>query len=114
MGYPVDIVVTSNISRELGPDVQVIVGLPDNNPLALPFAHKKLFSERVDHYDLFIYSEDDILITKRNIEAFQPSPMCCQTTRLPVSSGQRWVRPVIGTTTPCFLAFIGMPNQWSR
>ena len=48
----------------------MIVGLPDNNPLALPFAHKKLFSERVDHYDLFIYSEDDILITKRNIEAF--------------------------------------------
>ena len=29
MGYPVDIVVTSNISKELGPDVQVIVGLPD-------------------------------------------------------------------------------------
>jgi 2-polyprenyl-3-methyl-5-hydroxy-6-metoxy-1,4-benzoquinol methylase len=70
MEYSVDIVVTSDIPRELGSEVQVVVGLPENNPMALPFAHKKLFAERADQYDLFIYSEDDILISKQNIDAF--------------------------------------------
>src|SRR5207237_3641712 len=36
-----------------------------------PFAHNQLFAERIDDYDLFIYSEDDILITTRNLEAFR-------------------------------------------
>ena len=31
---------------------------------------RRIFAERKDAYDLFIYSEDDILITQRNIEAF--------------------------------------------
>jgi SAM-dependent methyltransferase len=70
MPYEIDLVVTSNLHKDLGGDVEVITGLPSKNPHSLPFAHKRVFAERKDAYDLFIYTEDDILITKRNIEAF--------------------------------------------
>jgi SAM-dependent methyltransferase len=70
MPYQIHLVVLSNVPRSLGPGVEVVVGLPDKNPWSLPFTHKRLFSERIDQYDLFIYAEDDILITQRNIEAF--------------------------------------------
>lgn len=66
----VDIVVLSNLSKDLGPDVEVRVGIPGKDPHTLPFAHKKLFGERRDAYDLYIYAEDDILITRKNIDAF--------------------------------------------
>lgn len=66
----VDLVVTSNIPKDLGKDVEVIVGLPTKNPRSLPFAHKQIFADRKQNYDLFIYVEDDILITQRNIDAF--------------------------------------------
>lgn len=66
----VDLVVTSNIPKSLGADVEVVVGLPTKNPRSLPFAHKQIFADRRSMYDLFIYVEDDILITRRNIEAF--------------------------------------------
>ena len=49
------------------------VGLPAKDPWSLPFGHKQLFAERVDDYDLFIYSEDDILITQRNVDLFLAS-----------------------------------------
>jgi 2-polyprenyl-3-methyl-5-hydroxy-6-metoxy-1,4-benzoquinol methylase len=70
MPFHVDLIVLSNIPRELGPDVEVIVGLPSKNPWSLPFGHKQIFADRLESYDLFIYSEDDILITERNIRAF--------------------------------------------
>jgi 2-polyprenyl-3-methyl-5-hydroxy-6-metoxy-1,4-benzoquinol methylase len=70
MPYGVQIVVLSNIPKELGPDIEVRVGLPSKNPWSLPFAHKKLFAERMNDYDLFIYSEDDTLVTERNMRAF--------------------------------------------
>ncbi|MBR1363737.1 class I SAM-dependent methyltransferase [Bradyrhizobium ottawaense] len=70
MSLVVDIVVLSNIDKRARTGVECIVGLPDRNPWSLPFAHKKLFAERRDQYDLFIYSEDDILITERNIRAW--------------------------------------------
>ena len=70
MRFTVDIVVVSNIQKSLGPGIEVIVGLPSKDPWSLPFAHKKVFADRADHYDLFIYSEDDTLITERNICAF--------------------------------------------
>jgi SAM-dependent methyltransferase len=69
-GYDVDIVVHSNIPKDLGPDIEVIVGLPSDDPWSLPFAHKQLFSERRNDYDLFIYSEDDTLLREANIDAF--------------------------------------------
>jgi len=70
MRFEMRIVVLSDVPKHLPPDVQVRVGTPSSNPRSLPFAHRKLFSENRDSYDLFIYSEDDILITQRNIEAF--------------------------------------------
>ncbi len=66
----VDIVVTSNLHKNLGPGVEVVVGLPTKDPRSLPFAHKRIFAERLSAYDLFIYDEDDNLITQRNIDAF--------------------------------------------
>lgn len=69
MPFEIDIVVVSNLDKSaLG--VQCRVGIPNKNPWSLPFAHKKLFAERADKYDLFIYSEDDILITEENLRAF--------------------------------------------
>ncbi len=71
MPYEIDIVAVSNIQKDLGPAIEVRVGLPDEkNPHSLPFAHRTILAERANNYDLFIYSEDDILITARNIEAF--------------------------------------------
>lgn len=70
MSLTVDIVVLSNIDKRAVSGVECIVGLPTRDPWSLPFAHKKLFVERHDQYDLFIYSEDDILITERSIRAW--------------------------------------------
>ena len=70
MPFDVDIVIFSNIDKKFGSDVQCVVGLPAKNPWSLPFAHKRLFAERRDQYDLFVYSEDDVLITEGNILAF--------------------------------------------
>ncbi|UZE48036.1 hypothetical protein ONR75_24775 [Rhodopseudomonas sp. P2A-2r] len=70
MTIDVDIVVLSNVSKNAGDGVRCLVGLPTKNPWSLPFGHKKLFAENVDRYDLFLYSEDDILVTERNIRAF--------------------------------------------
>lgn len=66
----VDIVVLSEAPKDLGSDVEVVVGLPAKNPWTLPFAHKSVFAQRVERYDLFIYSEDDIVISERQIRAF--------------------------------------------
>jgi len=70
MPYTTDIVVLSNVPKDLGRDVQVVVGLPSKDPHSLPFGHKQVFANRINNYDLFIYTEDDILITQRNVEAF--------------------------------------------
>jgi 2-polyprenyl-3-methyl-5-hydroxy-6-metoxy-1,4-benzoquinol methylase len=66
----VDIVVTSNLAKDLGKDVEVAVGMPTKDPWSLGFAHKRIFADRIAKYDLFIYTEDDVLITQRNIDAF--------------------------------------------
>src|SRR4029077_12422432 len=67
MAFDVDIVVLSNLRKHLSADIRVFVGLPNRNPWSLPFAHKPLFLEGLEQYDLFVYSEDDILITERNL-----------------------------------------------
>lgn len=70
MPFETDIVILSNIPKNLGSDVEVILGCPTKDPWSLPFGHKRVFAERVSDYDLFIYSEDDTLITERHIRAF--------------------------------------------
>lgn len=64
------VIVLSNVPKELGSNVEVVVGLPTKDPWSLPFGHKKIFAERLEDYDIFIYSEDDMLITWKNIEFF--------------------------------------------
>jgi len=70
MKYDVDIVILSDIKKDLGSDIEVKVGLPTENPWSLPFAHKQLFADRINDYDLFIYTEDDTLLQEKNIDAF--------------------------------------------
>jgi len=70
MPWPVDVVIVSNVPKDLGPRVEVRVGVPAKNPWSLPFAHRALFNERKNDYDLFIYSEDDTLVRAANIRAF--------------------------------------------
>ena len=70
MPFDVRIVVVSNIEKALPRGAELKVGLPTRDPWSLPFAHKKILAGGVDDYDLFIYSEDDTLVTTNNIEAF--------------------------------------------
>ncbi|MCK1631818.1 MULTISPECIES: methyltransferase domain-containing protein [unclassified Bradyrhizobium] len=70
MPFAVDVVMLSNIDKSTAFETECLVGLPTSDPWSLPFAHKKLFAERRDQYDLFIYSEDDILISERNVRAW--------------------------------------------
>ena len=71
MSFPVDIVVLSNLPKKVAPGVEVIVvDLNGKNPWSLPFPHKQVFADRKSEYDLFLYSEDDTLVTEKNIRAF--------------------------------------------
>ncbi len=66
----VDIVVFSDTAKDYGSDVEVVVGLPESNPWSLPFGHRKLFYERRMSHDLYIYTEDDVLIGAGNVRVF--------------------------------------------
>lgn len=70
MTLDVDVKVVSNDPKDLGPEVEVVVGLPSKNPWSLPFAHKAIFAGNLEKYDYFVYSEDDIGVTEGNILAF--------------------------------------------
>lgn len=71
MSLDLDIVVMSNIPREVAPGIEVIVGLPDpKDGWSLVYAHKPVFAERLEKYDLFIHTENDILITEKHIQDF--------------------------------------------
>jgi len=70
MPAKIDIVVFSNVEKTVPEGAELIVGLPTKDPWSLPFAHKPYLADRVGLYDLFIYSEDDILLKWNNIEAF--------------------------------------------
>jgi 2-polyprenyl-3-methyl-5-hydroxy-6-metoxy-1,4-benzoquinol methylase len=69
LSMPCRIVVLSDRPKPVD-DAEVLVGLPSPNPYSLPFAHRRLFAENVDNYDLFIYTEDDTLLTSAHIDAF--------------------------------------------
>lgn len=70
MPIRVRIVVLSESPKELGNDVEVLVGLPSDNPWSLPFAHKQLFADHAQDYDIFAYSEDDMEVTFAHVSAF--------------------------------------------
>jgi 2-polyprenyl-3-methyl-5-hydroxy-6-metoxy-1,4-benzoquinol methylase len=69
LNLPCRVVVLSNVNKKVD-GAEVCVGVPTRDPYSLPFAHRRLFAENADNYDLFIYAEDDTLITQRNIDAF--------------------------------------------
>jgi 2-polyprenyl-3-methyl-5-hydroxy-6-metoxy-1,4-benzoquinol methylase len=71
MPFEVDIVVLSNERQEPIPGAEIVlVDLRRKNSWSLPFPHKQMFAERLNEYDLFIYSENDTAITEKNIKAF--------------------------------------------
>lgn len=71
MPFQVELVVLSNINKEVpAPAKVVVVNLEGQDPWTLPYAHKQIFADRLNEFDLFIYSEDDVLIKRRNICAF--------------------------------------------
>jgi len=71
MSFDIDIVVVSNLHKQVPSGVEVVVvDLSGANPWTLPFAHKEILATRLNDYDLFVYSEDDTLITERNLVAF--------------------------------------------
>lgn len=70
MSCQVDMVIHSDRPKDVPDGVILIIGLPTDDPCSLPFAHKLLFAERLEEYDLFFYSEDDILIREDNVTAY--------------------------------------------
>ncbi len=71
MPFDMDIVVLSNLHKDLGSEVElVVVDLQGMDSWTLPFAHKEILASRLNDYDLFVYSEDDTLLTERNLRAF--------------------------------------------
>lgn len=71
MPFDVDIIVLSNIPKQVPPGVELrVVDLRGKNPCWLPFAHKQIHADRLNQYDLFIFGEDDTLIREHNIRAF--------------------------------------------
>lgn len=70
MPHDVHVVVISNVQKELPEHCSLRIEIPTGDPWSFPFVHKQILAEKVNDYDLFIYSEDDTLITAENIEAF--------------------------------------------
>ena len=91
MSLNVDVVILTEAAKTFAHDVEVIVGLPIADPWSLPFGHRQLFAERRDSYDLFIYSEDDILVTEENVLAYVE-----QAAKLPADRLAGFVRFEIG------------------
>ena len=70
MAYNVHVVVFTNLVKKFSENVEVVVEAPKGDPWGFPFALRRIFAERLNDYDLFIYSEDDTLITQLNISSF--------------------------------------------
>lgn len=70
MDFDLTVVVVSEAPKDLGEDVEVVVGLPSSDTWSLPFAHKKVLAQNMERFDLFIYSEDDVEVSEDNIQAF--------------------------------------------
>jgi len=68
--WDIDIVVLTNVPKAVTGATRIVVHQPVGDPWTFPFAHKQIFADGADRYDLFIYSEDDTLVTQTNIEAF--------------------------------------------
>lgn len=70
MKFETQIVVLSDRPKVLPSSVEIVCGLPNGDPWSLPFGHRQIFADRLDQFDLFIYSEDDMAVTEANLKAF--------------------------------------------
>ena len=60
----------SDLQKNFGQDAECVVdNLDGKDPHTLPFAHKRIMANRIDDFDLFIYSESDTLICEQNLDA---------------------------------------------
>lgn len=109
MSFDIDLVVLSNVPKHVADGVEVIVvprrwipwtrrGTFDGKRslrflsqeyrdwvrhLDVPFAHRQVFADRLNDYDLFVYSEDDTLVTERNLGAFLSVLKALQANEIP-------------------------------
>lgn len=70
MSFQVDITILSNIRKKVPRNTKLVIVSQLKNPWSLPFKHKEIFTENVNNYEVFIYTEDDVLINERNIEKY--------------------------------------------
>lgn len=70
MPHDVRIVALVEEPKALPPGVEALVGAPTDDPWSLPFAHRQLFADELESYDLFVYAEDDTLIEQRHLDTF--------------------------------------------
>lgn len=56
--------------RQMRPDVIQVVKEVGHDPHSLTWAHRERFAQHQDEFDYFLYAEDDILITERNLMAW--------------------------------------------
>jgi len=66
--HDVRIVIMRDVPTAVEYGVEVVVGTPTKNPWTLTFAHRKLFTKCRNEYDIFIYSENDVLCTAAQFE----------------------------------------------
>jgi SAM-dependent methyltransferase len=107
MPLEVEVVVVSDAPKNLGHGAKVVVGLPSRNPWSLPFAHKAILAENVERFDLFVYSEDDIEVTREHLEAFQRSTMALKPDEI-----AGYLRYEIGTDGTKFLPDAHATAHW--
>lgn len=69
MEYSIDIIIHSNIPLKFK-NVEVKVFQFKDDDRQIQFTTRQSIYDNKDNYDLFIFSENDHLITKKNIEAF--------------------------------------------
>jgi len=70
MPMEVDVVLLVEEEKDVPEGVEVVVGTPTDDPRSLPFAHRRVFIQRKDDYDLYVYTEDDTLVTLENLRAY--------------------------------------------
>jgi hypothetical protein len=64
------VAVFTDVGRNYGADIETVVRDVSKDPCSLTWAHRQYFADRLNDYDLFLYAEDDILVTERNVLAW--------------------------------------------
>jgi hypothetical protein len=64
------VLVFSNEWKNLGERAITVVKDSRSDPMGLTWAHRERFAQHANDYDFFLYQEDDILVSERNIVAW--------------------------------------------